>query len=131
MGQPLTLSIDVRGMSQFRGAQIGVIFKTLTEQWLANFNTGMKPPPVGPRSLAERVILRIPAIPFVPGSYWIDISVAQKGVGRLDYVDRAAPLQVVDHDVYGSGYSPGSGDGVVYLDADWEIVGEQPTATQS
>jgi lipopolysaccharide transport system ATP-binding protein len=126
MGEPMRVLIDVEGLTDVRGAQVAVIVKNDLGQWLANFNTGMKPPaqPLG-KDGAETLELLIPTVPFVTGNYFIDISVAQKGVGRLDAIESAVPLHVTDNDVYGTGYGPRQGDGVVYLDAEWSV---RPTA---
>ncbi len=120
-GQPLTLIIDMEGVNDLGSAQVGVIIKSDADQWLANFNSGMRPPPPHERSTHEQAILRVPKLPFVPGSYWIDVSIAQKNIGRLDYVERAATIRIIEHDVYGSGYTVSSQDGVIYLDGHWEI----------
>ena len=121
MGNPLTLAIDVEGLDEIRGAQVGIIIKSVTDQWLVNFNTGMKPPAIRQEGRYQRIVLRVARLPFVPGSYWIDLSVAQKSVGRIDFVERAAQLHISEYDVYGSGYTVHQGDGLVYMDGEWEI----------
>jgi lipopolysaccharide transport system ATP-binding protein len=121
MGQPVAIAIDVQGLSDFRSAQVAVMVRSHSGQLLANYNTGMNPPTRSMRADSATFILRIPRVPFVPGTYWIDLSVAQKSVGRLDFVERAAPLNVVDADVYGSGYAPRAPDGIIYIEGTWEI----------
>jgi lipopolysaccharide transport system ATP-binding protein len=122
MGHEMCIDIDVRGLSEHRDALIGVIFKSNNEQWITSINSGMRCSHIEqPRRKNERAILRIPKIPLTPGSYWIDISVAQQGIGRLDYVECAASFDVEEADVYGTGYRVSSYFGLVYLDATWEI----------
>ena len=118
MGEGLFIRIRIDGIDGCPKAQVAVIIKGRNDQWLANFNTGMKPPTSGAKTTND-FLLHVPRLPFVPGSYWIDLSVAQKSVGRLDYVEHAALLHVADNDVYGSGYAPGHGDGIVFLDGEW------------
>ena len=126
MGERLVVEIDVEGLREFRGSQVAVIIKSDTGQWLSNFNTGMKPPAgYEPREAIETVTLDLPVVPYVTGNYFMDISVAQKGVGRLDAVENAIPLHVTDNDVYGSGYSLSHKEGVVYLNGDWSIQPKQ------
>ena len=120
-GGSFRLSIEVSGLNDIPGGQIGVIVKSASGQTLALFNTGMKPPKRTTRWNGETVILEIPALPFVPGEYWLDISVAHKVTGRLDYVENAVPLKIEAADVYGSGYSVTARDGLVYLDGHWNI----------
>jgi lipopolysaccharide transport system ATP-binding protein len=124
MGSELLIMIDVEGLSQFRGSNIGVIFKSKSEQWITSINTEMSLPQIDkPRSRSERAILSIPNVPFTPGSYWIDISVAQQGVGRLDYVEHAASFDVAEADVYGTGYQVTDYFGMIYLQGKWKIKG--------
>jgi lipopolysaccharide transport system ATP-binding protein len=122
MGERMDIVVDVEGMSEYREALIGVILKSTDGQWIASINSGMSCSHVDePRQREEQAILRIPAIPLTPGSYWIDVSVAQQGIGRLDYVEHAASFTVAEADVYGTGYQVSQYFGLVYLMADWEI----------
>ncbi|HVL40245.1 MAG TPA: ABC transporter ATP-binding protein [Fimbriimonadaceae bacterium] len=123
MGEPMRIEIDVQGLADHRGAQLAVIFKGETGQWLSNFNTGMSAPrELAKRACRETFVLTLPRLPYVAGNYYLDISVAQKGVGRLDAVENSVVLHVADSDVYGTGYAPRSGEGIIYTDGDWEIV---------
>ncbi len=127
MGQEMTLAIDVEGMSDHQDALIGVIFRSEGGQRVTAINTGMTCGHVDePRRHHETALLHIPGLPFMPGSYWIDLSVTRGRTGqRLEYVDRAAQLQVVEADVYGSGYNLVGDYGTIYLNATWEIRGRE------
>jgi lipopolysaccharide transport system ATP-binding protein len=123
IGHEMHIAIDVQGLSEHRDALIGVIFKSNNDQWITSINTGMKCSPIDqPRQKNERAILRVPKLPFTPGTYWIDISVAQRGTGRLDYVEHAASFAVAEADIYGTGYKVSRYYGLVYLEAIWEIT---------
>jgi lipopolysaccharide transport system ATP-binding protein len=127
MGQEMQIAIDVKGMAQYRHALIGAILKLRNGQWITGINTGMTCSHVDePRHIHEQAILRIPRIPLTPGSYWIDISIAQQSVGRLDYVEDAATFTVTETDIYGTGYQISSYFGLIYLDGDWEIRRHDP-----
>ena len=124
MGQEMFIVIDVEGMSDYHNAWIGVIFKSRDDQRLSGISTGMTCSHVEyPRQKKESAILRIPQIPFTPGSYWIAISVTRGKFGRIDYVDHAAQFFVAEADIYGTGYQVSADYGVIYLDATWEIRG--------
>ncbi len=124
MGQKMTIIVDVEGMSDYRDAWIGIIFKSRDDQWLAGINTGMTCSHVDqPRQKKEIAVLHIQQLPFTPGAYWIDISVTQGRTGRIDYIDRAAQFFVAEADVYGTGYNVSADYGVIYLNATWEIKG--------
>ncbi len=120
--RPLQVRIELEGFADYPGAQVGVIFKTMGDQWLTNFNTGMRPPVTRESARRQVATLHIPRMPLVPGQYWIDVSVAQKSSGRLDYASHAILLSVESYDVYGSGYTVGRGEGFVYLDAAWDVT---------
>ena len=125
MGQPLSIVIDVAGLSGFKNAIIGVNIKSDLDHWLVGFNTEMKPPRVegGVRGGDEQVVLHIPRVPLTPGTYSLDIDVDQKNIATLDGVERAAHFTVTEADVYGSGYRVELG--VLYLDAEWQIRSRQ------
>lgn len=122
MGDCLCLRIELAGLNAHPHCEVGIIVKSLSGDWLAIFNTGMKPPkaPLARRQ-HELLTLQIPRLPLIPGSYRIDVSAAQQGVGRIDYVENAAEFQVVDSDIYGTGYAPRSNQGVFFLDGVWDI----------
>jgi len=123
MGQEMRVAVDVQGMSDHRNAVIAAIFKTNNDQWVTTMTSGMSCSCIAePRTKQERAILRIPKIPLVPGAYWIDITVAQQGIERLDYVERAAGFTIAEADVYGTGYQISSYFGLVYLEGNWEII---------
>jgi lipopolysaccharide transport system ATP-binding protein len=124
MGRPMTLAVEIEGMLNYAEALIGLIVKSGMDQPLINFNTGMKPPRTPQqRQHREWILLRVPRIPFTPGTYWIDLGVGRRSE-MLDYVDRAAQFHVVEADVYGTGYHPTNSEAVFFLDAEWEFVGD-------
>lgn len=124
MGHEMIIAVEVEGMPDSRDTLVGAIFKSSQDQWLASTNTGMTCSRVDqPRQPREVAILRVPQIPFTPGSYWIDISVTHGSMYRIDYVDRAARFSVIEADVYGTGYRVSADYGVIYLNATWEIRG--------
>lgn len=124
MGQEMIIVVDVEDMSDYHDAWIGIVFKSRDEQRLAGINTGMTCSHVGqPRQKREVAILRIPELPFTPGSYWLSVSVTRSKFGRIDYIDHAAQFFVAEADIYGTGYQVSADYGVIYLNASWEIRG--------
>ncbi len=122
MGGVIQIEIEVSGLSEIGDALIGVIIKTNEGLWITSINTGMViPEMVSPRSYNERVILKIPKILFTPNTYCVGISIARSGT-RLDYIDEAARFQVVEADIYGTGYQVSSAYGLFCLEAEWKII---------
>ena len=122
MGQPMTVKVFVEGMSDYRDASIGIIFKTRDDQLLTGISTAMAGAQIEmPRQRKEIARLHIPQIPFTPGIYNLSISVSRGSSGRMDYVERAAQLTVIEADIYGTGHQVSGKYGVFFLNADWEI----------
>jgi hypothetical protein len=76
----------------------------------------------------QQVVLTIPELPLIAGRYWVELAVREgtKALGRkvtLDRIGRAATFEVQPADVYGSGFTLGTGSdtGVVFLDQSWEM----------
>ncbi len=127
MGEKLFVRVHLEGLSAAKGASVSLIVKDGSDRWLCDLNTAMSCSGIKePRSWSEVATLEIDRIPFVPGRYPLAISVATVGAtGRLDYVERAAVLEVTDADVYGSGFSLSRSKGVLYLEGSWSIEGAQ------
>ncbi len=124
MGEAMTVTIDVEGFSDYRGAMLGIKILDHNEHWLVGLNTEMKRPEVaGPRETKEQVTLSVSSVPFVPGKYWLEIDVDQKSTRTLDGVERMVQFDVTEADVYGTGYQVQLGS--VYLNADWRISGSR------
>lgn len=123
MGSALKFSIETDGLNNYPNADIGVIIKSRNDQWLTSINTAMVKPQIKePRKKIERVNLYIPKLYLTEDSYLIDLSIAHKGVGRLDYVENAASINIVDNDVYSNGYRVNNYFGVFYTEGSWEII---------
>ncbi len=128
MGDGLRLEIDVEGLELPRQ---GLVARIATDTDVGVLNVAMNMTPLevydaGPTP--DRVVLRIPSLPLVPGRYWIDLFV-QEGHNQLkktivDHVERAAELEVVSVDVYGNGYElsgKGRWAGIIFTDPLWEV----------
>jgi lipopolysaccharide transport system ATP-binding protein len=124
MGSDLIIAVELKGLKGYPDAQVGIAFRSLMDQFVAHFTTAMKPALFrGQRMEFELAIARIPRLPFNRGLYGIDVAVAIDGVRIFDYVERAADFEIVEADVYGTGYRLKLEQGTVFLDGLWEIVG--------
>jgi len=122
MGEPVNIHVRVEGLSNDPSLQVGVIIKSMSGEWLAMHNTGMTPPSTLEQAEFHDCIFQCDSLPLVPGRYAIDVSVANKSAGRVDAVEDLFSIDIIESDVYGSGYRSTSGDGVFYLKADWNIT---------
>lgn len=125
MGEKMFARVHLEGFSAAKGATVSLIVKDGNDRWLCDLNTAMSCSGIKePRSWSEVATLELDRIPFVPGRYSLAISIAIVGAkGRLDYIDRAAVLEITDADVYRSGFSLSRSKGVMYLEGSWSIEG--------
>jgi len=121
-GEGLIIEILVDDLSEIPRGGIGILLRSELGQLITAFNTFMSPFDEGRRSSKEVVRLTVPRLPLVPGNYWIDISVAAKRAGRVDYVDQALALHIVDADIYESGYGISSRDGFFFIEGSWQVT---------
>ncbi len=126
MGGVLNIEFIVENLSDHHGADLGITIKNSTNQWLTSFNTAMvKPVIISDRSFRELVTLELSNIRLTPGMYDFDLSVAKQGIGRLDYVENAGYFEVIESDVYGTGYNVTSYFGVFFSEGKWFIRGNR------
>jgi lipopolysaccharide transport system ATP-binding protein len=128
MGASMSVRVRLNGFSRYPESTIGLTIKDAQDQWLASLNTAMSCSGIKePRMEDEVATLRIDRLPLLPGTYYIGISATlgpSGGYRRIDYVDRAACFEVVDADVYGTGYPMERKYGVFYLEGEWSIEGK-------
>lgn len=123
MGGDLVLEFMVENLSQHRDADLGIIIKNSSNLWVTSLNTAMVLPlVVTDRSPREVVTLELTNLRLTPGIYDIDITVARQGFGRLDYIENAGYFEVLEADIYGTGYRVTSYFGVFYSHGVWRIA---------
>ena len=116
MGDAIRVSIEVDNIGSLENRYLALSVRSTQNQKLASINTNMVPPQQpGGRSNREVFHFDLDSIPFLPGEYWIDLTVVQRAKGIIDQVEHAAQVAVLEHDIYGSGDPPIAKHGVVYL----------------
>jgi lipopolysaccharide transport system ATP-binding protein len=122
MGGDLVMEFMVENFSQDHDAVLGIIIKNSANQWITCLNTAMVKPLVSSyRSFREIVTLELTNLRLTPGIYDIDVAVSRQRIGRLDYVENAAYFEVLEADVYGTGYVVTNYFGAYYCDGTWRI----------
>jgi len=131
MGDALSITVDLeRDVLRHQGIDVRIV--TDSDRPVVNLHSHMKRLVVhDERAHWDQVILTIPKVPLVPGTYWISLTVRDgaKVAGRkvtLDRVDRAAGFEVHPADVFGTGFQMGTGPdhGVVFIDQHWEAMAD-------
>ena len=122
MGQSMSIQVQLGDLSISKNADIGMIFKSPQGEWITSITSAMNSKTKSNKLNSDQTaILHIPHLPFTPGKIYVDISLAQRGVGRIDYIENAFAFTVEGYDVYGSGALVSSYFGKFYLNAIWEF----------
>ena len=67
-----------------------------------------------------RVTLDVPSLPLTPGTYYVELVMADDR-GFIDRVERADKIEVVFDDLLGTGKIPSAGQSVVVLPGTWDL----------
>lgn len=126
-GETLRLDVRVAGLTQYPSAVVGLTVRSVYEQKIFHFNTAM----AGGfgstlRHEHERVRLEIPELPLMAGAYSLDLLVFEPGVRLLDRIDGALSFDVVESDLYGNGYRGEAREGLIAVNGECTIAGEEP-----
>lgn len=120
MGRPFRVEVDTVDISP--NLQVSLSLVTVFGMRVFTLNTGMVCNYGSKERLDEETFaLEINELPLVPGQYYIEMSVAQKGVGRLEHLENIMTIEVVGQDIYGSGYKLNDHYGLVYVDGSWVV----------
>ena len=121
-GACVTLEVGLAGTEELTQPHVGVSFWTETGTLVATATTQMSAATKLAGGDPGRYRLTISALPLLPGRYWVDVGVRESGTEHyIDLATRAAWVNVLGADVYGSGVLPTSGEGLVYLRHAWTV----------
>lgn len=98
----------------------GLVVKDEFESPVFEINNLVIPSP--PMSSAVRsglVVCRLPELPLMPGTYWLDLYFGSRGPS-FDVVYNAGELTTVPDDVFGTGRAPTTDRGAMCWPATWE-----------
>lgn len=129
-GRPLSIRITYEDQRPLTDAYFGLTIQNAAGTkliWLqTRLQQGRLPdlPPTG------TVTCEVPALPLVPGNYFIDVGCGC-GATQIDFVERAAPLEIVAADFFGTGRLPTSRQAAVLLKATWHSSMSAPINTNA
>jgi lipopolysaccharide transport system ATP-binding protein len=123
MGDRLQVAIDVEGLDRIAEPNVSVVVGSASVDRLFRITCRMRPLRAAhERCRDETIVLDIPAMPLVPGAYFIKVAAYDlKDRALLDEVHRAAEFHVIPADIHGTAYQYSSRDGQIVLPWDWEI----------
>src|SRR5262249_52970339 len=128
LGDALQVEIGVEGLAEVPGGVMIVTFGASSNPCIVRISSLMKQLDAAcARQTQETIVLTLPAVPFTPGDYHIDLMLkASDQRGIVDVVHRAAEFKVVPTNLLETGYSYTLHDGVVVVPFDWEIRPRSP-----
>ncbi|MCC6545857.1 ABC transporter ATP-binding protein [Candidatus Sumerlaeota bacterium] len=124
MGEGLAVEVECTGFRRFPDSTLGITIKSRDETWIGSFNTAMEGFQFGSGADNDEGWLRctFKGLHLNAGTYSIALMILRDQRNRADFIDRAGTFQVVESDVYGTGYPMHSRFGLLYLDGTWERV---------
>jgi lipopolysaccharide transport system ATP-binding protein len=101
---------------------MGLVINHATFGIVAGVNTrmtGYRTKPDSYTSATMRCILK--RVPFLQGKYTVDIWLSDHTID-LDTLTGCLSFTIKETDIYNSGHPPSSNLGIIFLDAEWEVV---------
>jgi len=120
VGAPLVLRIRFRLEKPTTDFEVIVHFRNLLGQSLCVARSSYDPTrTLEERSGEQELVCEIPSLPFVPGEYQIGIGFSVRNQ-RVDQIDDAARMTVIESDYYRTGKIPTAG--LFLLEHHWQLV---------
>jgi len=123
-GDSLRVDVQLEGLDQYPSAVAGITVRSVFDQKIFHFNSAMSggfgPTP---RHSNEMARIEIPALPLMAGAYSLDLLVFEPGVRLIDRVDGALNFDVIESDLYGTGYRGEAREGLIVVQGECRIEG--------
>ncbi len=117
-GTPLTVIIHYRHSEPLRSPFFSLTFTTTTGINVFFVQNHIQSLDIQDIDAQGVVTCHIPQVPLVPGKYYITCECGARA-RLLDRIPRAAAIEVVERDVYGTGQIPNDSEALVLVDATW------------
>ncbi len=120
-GQPLTIVLDYVAERSFSALDFAISFRTVTATplILCKASHGVGAFDIQPGS--GKVFCHIDELPLADGNYYLNIAIQQKAI-TYDWIERAAPINVITLDYYGNGIAPDKGHSPLLLRSQWDRI---------
>lgn len=124
MGEEIVIEFVVHNLARYPNALLGVSCDSIEGTRIFGVHTGMtgwKFPQE--RSQLERMYCCIPNVALTPDLYSINLSIVN-GNEYLDTVSNCIDINIIEKDVYGTGFKVTKDYGFTYVDATWKLKPE-------
>lgn len=117
-GGEVTFEVDAENFGDVKNATCGLAVHNDRGQRIAFFHTDYHASLRFDGSRQAKFICKIPSLPLVPGSYYIELVLADERQ-IIEQIERAERLDIVFSDVLGTGKLPRKNQGYVALPCEW------------
>ena len=117
-GGEVTFEIEAENFDDVRNATCGVALHNERGHRIAFFHTDYHSNVRFDGSRRAKFTCRVPSLPLVPGSYYIELVMADERQ-IIEQVERADRLDIVFKDILGTGMMPRKNQGYVVLPSEW------------
>ena len=119
MGAPLRICLSYRCNAQVQCAAVGIAFHSSLGQRLFRLHTRDQAVELSDLRPSGALICEIPSLPLLPGTYRLNVGIAD-GTGTLqDEVDSAVSLDIAPADVFGTGRIPNGPGDIFFVPSKW------------
>ncbi|MBX3441647.1 MAG: ABC transporter ATP-binding protein [Planctomyces sp.] len=125
MGGDWVLNLEFAGQGRISQPHVGVVITTMTGERIARVMSGETHGDLPPIDGNASFQLRIRDVNLVPGLYQLVVGFRDQATEQLDYIERAATIEVSARDAFGQGrVSDGvQSKTVCFFDCEWSVEG--------
>ncbi len=123
MGKKAFFEISVDYLAEFPVSEVGILFKNRFGQRIASFTSALKTIYMDKeRKKHEIATFILEKVIFSKGDVYFDLIVYVPTFGRIDNIENAGVIHIIEDDVFGNGVMYTEYLGFVYLDGYFEIM---------
>ena len=119
-GGSLNIKIHYENEKPITRPYFGLFFETQMGVRIFWLQTGLQKGLLPDMPATGSIVCRVPRLPVIPGIYYLTVGCGS-GNDQMDLIHKAVKLTVQEADVFGTGKLPKPTQGMVLVDADWEV----------
>ncbi len=122
MGEAAHIEIILENTLIDERTGVGFLIKDENGTVITASNTFMQPPmSYTDKFTRQKLLYVIPRLMLSPGTYFIDVSLAQRNIKRIEYIERSAKFIVRERDIFNNGYRWSRYFGYFAIDGYWKV----------
>ena len=120
-GAPVSVRVDMRNPHELTDPYIEIVIKDALGTRISLISTRVQQTRMEPLPQCASVSVDIEHLPLLPGAYFFTIAIGNEGK-RIDFLNRAAELQVGWADIFGTGSLQDNNRGPVIMRAKCQVI---------